>query len=1140
MLQLKNIKKQYVSGDNKVQALNGVSLSFRHNEFVSILGQSGCGKTTLLNIVGGLDRYSEGDLIINGKSTKQFKDRDWDTYRNHTIGFVFQSYNLIPHQTVLQNVELALTLSGVKKAERRRRAKEALVKVGLGDQLRKKPSQLSGGQMQRVAIARALVNDPAVILADEPTGALDTETSVQVMELLKEVARDRLVVMVTHNPDLAEEYSTRIIRMLDGNIIDDSAPLTDEEVAAELELEQMQAAADNQKRRRREKKPSMSFFTAFGLSLKNLFTKKGRTALTAFAGSIGIIGIALITAVSNGMTTYINAVQEDTLSSYPLTLEASHTDMGSLLTTFIGEASSHGDHDKDAVYQKAMLYDLVNSLNNMNSSENDLKSFKEFLEARMADDSKDNTLPDAINGIQYGYDLELLVYTKSVDGTILRSDTEQLLMDLMIEHLSMDMSGFMSMSESYGFGGMMTMGTTQLWQEMLPATNGGLINPLLLNQYEIIDGGRWPTAYNEIVLVVDENNEIDDMTLYALGLKSKADMDALAAASKGQQTIQVEDKKWTYDEIRAMEFHVVLPYDCYSYNDATSLYEDIRVDKNGKESPVGLQFLYDNALPLKVTGIIRPKEDTSAGMLTGNIAYTSALTAHIINEGKNAPVIQAQMASPDVDVTTGLPFKPTTNAITSESFAAYLTTLTDDVKARVWVSYVSVISDKALAEAVDPVMAATPIEQMKATLTAMSAQMDPQTAAYLAQLDDKGVQQYYRSMLEQQEAGKFAATKKAEYAAKTPAEIAAEMASVQNSLTDEERMNLYKAAEFIRYVNSLDENGKANTYVDILVADQIAAMEDQINQMSRDELVAYIQNILSSGTLEIPGDYQQYMDQMLQKDEKGLKETCISLIHSDAMQTEKTTRAKVMQNLADLGMTTPAMQAGMLTQSISGYTIDQFVTYYDNVLVFSDSNYDDKLVELGKLDLDSPASINIYASSFENKDIIEAAIADYNEGKDELDKIVYTDYVGLMMSSITTIIDAITYVLISFVAISLIVSSIMIGVITLISVQERTKEIGILRAIGASKRNVSSMFNAETVIIGFTSGLLGVGITYALCIPINIILFALTDIPNLKAILPVEAAVILVIISVVLTLFAGIIPSRSAAKKDPVVALRTE
>ncbi len=1139
MLQLNNITKVYAAGDNAVQALDGVSLSFRHNEFVSILGPSGCGKTTLLNIVGGLDRYTDGDLVIGGTSTKQFKDRDWDTYRNHTIGFVFQSYNLIPHQTVLQNVELALTLSGVPKAERRRRAKAALEQVGLGDQLRKKPSQMSGGQMQRVAIARALVNDPAIILADEPTGALDTETSVQVMDLLKEVARDRLVVMVTHNPDLAEEYSTRIIRMLDGKIIDDSAPLSEEEIAAEKELEQKNATPSDRKLRRREKKPSMSFTTAFGLSLKNLFTKKGRTTLTAFAGSIGIIGIALISAVSNGMTTYINAVQEDTLSSYPITLEATHTDLGSIMTAFMGSAASSGDHEKDAVYQKAMMYELVNALNNRQTTENDLKSFKKFLEKEMADTSKDNELRDAINGIRYGYDLNLLVYTKNVDGTILRSDTEELLMELMIEHLQMDMSGFMSMGESYGFGGMMSMGN-ELWQEILPGNNGELINPLLHNQYDIIDGGRWPKAYNEIVLVVDENNEIDDMTLYALGLKSKAEMDALAEASKNQSSIEIEEKRWTYEEIRNMEFRVVFPFDCYTYDESTGLYTDMRVDKNGEENLLGLQMLYDNALPLKVTGIIRPKEDATSTILSGNIAYTSALTAYIINQGQDAPVVQAQLANPDVDVTTGLPFKPTTNALTAEEFAAYLTTLDDATKAKMWIAYASTLTPEDLDKMVDPQMEATPLEQMKATLQAMSAQMDPQTAAMLAALDDEGVRNYYRTILAQQATAKHAAETQAKYALMDPAAVAAELTAAHATLTDEQRMNLYKTAEFILYVNKLDENGKANAYVDILVADQMAALVEQINGMSHEDLVAFIEGLLSSGNLQIPGDYQQYVEQLLKKDEASLKETCIGLIKSDTMQTEATTRKEILQSLAANGLDTPAAQAAALTQLMGTYTIDRFINYYDNVLVFSETTYKDMLVTLGKLDLDSPSSISIYASSFENKDIIEAAIADYNEGKDELEKIIYTDYVGLMMSSVTTIIDAITYVLIAFVAISLIVSSIMIGVITLISVQERTKEIGILRSIGASKRNVSSMFNAETVIIGFSAGLLGVLITYLLCIPINLILHAITGIPNLNAILPWQVAVILVGISVLLTLFAGIIPSRSAAKKDPVVALRTE
>jgi len=1135
MLQLSRIHKTYASGDLAVEALRGVSLNFRHNEFVSILGPSGCGKTTLLNIIGGLDRYTKGDLVINGRSTKGFGNRDWDTYRNHTVGFVFQSYNLIPHQSVLQNVELALTLSGVSKKERRHRAKEALEQVGLGNQLRKKPGEMSGGQMQRVAIARALVNNPDIILADEPTGALDTETSVQVMEILKEVARDRLVVMVTHNPELAETYSTRIIKMLDGEITGDSAPLTDEELAAE---ESWSAARSEEEKKK--KRPSMSFATSFGLSLKNLFTKKGRTALTAFAGSIGIIGIALITAVSNGMTTYIDTVQENTLSSYPLTLEATHTDMGSLLETFMGEASSHGEHSKDAVYQKSILYDMVNSLNNMSSSQNDLKAFKEYLETTMADTAEDNALRNAINGIRYGYNMEMLVYTKTEAGDIQRSDTEKLLMDLMIKHLGVDMSGMMSMSESYGFGNMMTMGGRKLWQEMLPGNNGELVNPLLLNQYEIIDGGRWPAAYNEIVLVVDKNNEIDDMTLYALGLKSEAEMDALAAASMNQQTIEVEEKHWTYEEIRAMDFRVVFPYECYQYDEATGLYYDMRTNKDGNDNQLGLQLLYDNALPLKVTGIIRPKEDATAAMLTGNVGYTSALTAHIINEGKNAPVIKAQLANPDVDVTTGLPFKPTTSAITAEDFGRYLDELDDVTKAQMWISYVSAISPTELDKIVTPLVEATPIQQMRTTLTAMFAQTDPGTAAMLAELNDQGIRDYYRTVLNQQETATYAAAKQAEYARKAPADVAAELVAAQSSITDEQRMSLYKAAEFILYVNKLDENGKGNAYVDILVADQINALVEQINGMTREELVAFIENMLTSGDLAVPGDYQQYLEPLLQKDEKSLKETCIGIIKGDDMQTEEKTREQIRQQLTAQGLGDPASQALALQRMMGSYTVSQFEHYYDDVLAFSDTTYEDNLVTLGKLDLDSPSAINIYASSFENKDIIENAIASYNKGRDELQRIVYTDYVGIIMSSVTTIINAITYVLIAFVAISLIVSSIMIGVITLISVQERTKEIGILRAIGASKRNVSSMFNAETVIIGFTSGLLGVVITYLLCIPINIILHALTGIANLSAILPLPAAIILVGISVVLTLFAGIIPSRSAAKKDPVVALRTE
>ena len=570
MLELKNIRKDYPAGDGTVHALKGISLQFRESEFVSILGPSGCGKTTMLNIIGGLDQYTEGDLVINGRSTKDFKDRDWDAYRNHSIGFVFQSYNLIPHQSVLRNVELALTLSGVSKSERRQRAKKVLEDVGLGDQLNKKPSEMSGGQMQRVAIARALVNNPDIILADEPTGALDTETSVQVMDILKEVAKDRLVIMVTHNPDLAEKYSTRIIRMLDGEILSDTAPITATELKAHQTKEQPVG---------RKKKPSMSLFTAFGLSLKNLISKKGRTILTSFAGSIGIIGIALIFAVSQGMTSYINTMQEDTLSSYPLTIQATHVDIGSLMSAFIDSASANEDHDNDGVYTKPIVYDMIHALNNMETTENDLTSFKNYIETQRADADSETGLHQAINGVQYTYDLDLLIYTENVDGTIIQSDTQTLLQELVAEHMGMSMATSMeSMSSAPGMSmmSMMSPGSGMtLWQEMLPGENGKLVSELLEKQYDVVYGS-WPTEYNEIVLVLDENNELDDMTLYALGLKSKADMDAIMESAINKTDLEKVTDSWTYEEICGMEFRTILNADCYVQDEMTGLYTDLR------------------------------------------------------------------------------------------------------------------------------------------------------------------------------------------------------------------------------------------------------------------------------------------------------------------------------------------------------------------------------------------------------------------------------------------------------------------------------------------------------------------------------------------------------------------------------------
>ena len=1000
MLELKNIVKEYPAGGQPVEALKGVSLQFRESEFVSILGPSGCGKTTLLNIIGGLDQYTSGDLVINGRSTKDYKDRDWDAYRNHSVGFVFQSYNLIPHQTVLQNVELALTLSGVSKAERRRRAKEALERVGLGSQLKKRPSEMSGGQMQRVAIARAIVNDPDIVLADEPTGALDTETSVQVMEILKEISKDRLIVMVTHNPELAQRYSTRIVRMLDGQVTGDTAPLTPEEAQKERA-----ASVKKDEAARKAKRPSMSLWTSFGLSLKNLFTKKGRTALTSFAGSIGIIGIALIYAVSQGTTAYIDAVQEDTLSSYPLTLQSQEMDLGSLMEEFIDAAQSTDEHQLDGVYQKPMIYDMVNALSSSETIENDLASFKTYLEQRLKD--PEDPLYNAVSGVQYTYDPQLLVYTENVDGDILLSDSQELMEDLLQEYFSIDMAAMSDLRSSYGMDSLassMGGGSMVLWQEMLPGDDGALISPMLEDQYDLVYGS-WPNDYNEVVLVLDENNELDDMALYALGLKPQEEMDAIMQAAVDQTEVELEDQSWSYEEICSREYKTVLNADCYAYDEASGLYVDLR------DTDAGLRYLYDNGITLQVSGIIRPNEDASAHMLSGSIGYTSALTEHLAQASQDSAAIQAQMDSPNRDIFTGLPFQESTG-----------------------------------------------------------------------------------------------------------------------NLTDEE-----KESDFRSYVSGLEEQDKAETYLAI----QSLPTQEQIDQavgqstgsMSREEMESTLQEALTS---QASLDESQVEDYIAAMSDEELSDLFTQMAEE---QFKAQYAAQVQQQLAAME---PAQMAAALDAAMDTYTTQQCAQYYDEVLTFSDSTYEENLVQLGYIDLDDPASISLYAASFEDKDVIEQAIADYNETKDDLEQIQYTDYIGLMLSSITTIINAITYVLIAFVAVSLVVSSIMIGVITLISVQERTKEIGILRAIGASKRNVSSMFNAETVIIGFTSGALGVLITWVLCIPINAILHHLTGIQTLSAFLPLPTALVLVLISTALTLFSGIIPSRSAAKKDPVVALRTE
>ena len=802
--------------------------------------------------------------------------------------------------------------------------------------------------------------------------------------------------------------------MLDGLIIDDTAPLSEAEYAAHR-LKDNAALEAKKASKKKEKKPSMSLATAFMLSLKNLFTKKGRTILTSFAGSIGIIGIALIFSVSNGMTTYIDTLQEDTLSAYPLTLEAQHTDLSSLLESFMGSAESGETHENDAVYQKKAIYDLLNAFSNLRTTENDLKSFKAYLEAERAKENSASGLHSAVNGVQYTYDYDLLIYTKN-DQTIVRSDTTVLMNELLKEHLGFDMSAMMGGSggstQMGGIMGMMSSASSQsssLWQELLPGDNGALINPLIEKQYDLVYGS-YPNGYDEILLVLDENNEIDDVTLYALGLVSREQVDAVMSAAISGKPVDeslITKTKWTYEEICAQEYRTILPADCYRLNEETGLYEDYRLNA------IGLDYLYrEHSIPLRVVGIVKPNEDAVAGMLTGSICYTSALTKYISEHNKVSPALVAQLENPRIDVLSGLPFE---------------------------------------------------------------------------------------------EAG--------------------------DSMTNAEKL-----AAIMTYASDLDEKGKADFFVRIMsvpTAEEVStAVSQQLGAMTSEQINAILIQVLQSQMSGVDEEaLLGYIDAMEETQKNAM------LVGILDMQYRAQYAAGVKQNLASMS---DAEKAAALTATLANLTEARGGELYDYAMQFSESSYDANIRALGYIDLDVPSSINLYASTFADKDVIVEAIAKYNETVPELSRIAYTDYVGLMMSSITTIIDAITYVLVAFVAISLIVSSIMIGVITLISVQERTKEIGILRALGASKGDVSGMFNAETVIIGFTSGLLGVVVTYLLCIPINLILYSFTGISGLRAMLPIGIAVALTVISVLLTLFAGIIPSRSAAKKDPVVALRTE
>lgn len=883
MLQLRNIVKDYHTGDEVVQALKGVSVNFRRNEFVSILGQSGCGKTTLLNIVGGLDQYTSGDLVINGKSTKDFKSRDWDSYRNNSVGFVFQSYNLIPHQSVLSNVELALTLSGVSKAERRKRAKEVLEKVGLGSQIHKKPNQMSGGQMQRVAIARALINDPDILLADEPTGALDTETSVQIMDLLKEIAKDKLVIMVTHNPELAQQYSTRIVKLLDGNVIDDTNPFSDEDEAKEDDGSYT------------PRKTSMSLFTAFSLSLNNLMTKKGRTFLTAFAGSIGIIGIALILSLSSGFQKYINDVQEETLATYPIQITKKAMDYSELLSKMVGnneEDSSHNHKGENKVYSGDIMGDMLVSMVS-DVKENDLETFKNYIE----DDA--NGFTKYTSDITYTYDTPLYVFNEnSANGGIAQVNPSTTMTDMGFGGMADAQESTADFMSAFSYGN----SSMDMWTQMLDNQD------LLKQQYDVL-AGHWPENKNEVVLVVDKNNEISDFTLYTLGIRDSSELsDMVSTILGGGEVPEIDKMEFSYDDLLNLKFKVVLPGNLYKKN-SDGTYTDMSTDADFLKTAVA------NGLEVKVSAVIRASDSAYATTIQpGYIGYTSELANYIVEENEKTDVLKAQLDSPDTDIFTGMPFS----------------------------------------------------------------------------------------------------------------------------------------------------DGKE------LTADDV-------------DMDSVMQQLMASG--QVTEDMQAQM---------------------------------------------ASMSKDQLFEMLKGYGFFQEST----------ATYEDNMTKLGYSELAKPASINLYCAEFADKDEITKLIDKYNADYPD-SEITYTDYIGIMLSSVTKIINAITYVLIAFVAISLIVSSIMIGIITYISVLERTKEIGILRSIGASKKDISRVFNAETFIIGLFSGLIGIGVTVLLNIPISKVIEGFINVSGVSA-LPWKGGVALVVISVILTLIGGLIPSRLAAKKDPVIALRSE
>lgn len=986
MLEIRNIVKNYETGSETVHALKGVSIAFRESELVSILGQSGCGKTTLLNIIGGLDQYTSGDLIINGQSTKQYKSADWDIYRNHSVGFIFQSYNLIPHQSVLSNVELALTLSGVSKAERRRRAKEALEKVGLGNQLNKRPNQMSGGQMQRVAIARALVNDPDILLADEPTGALDSETSIQIMELVKEIAKDRLVIMVTHNPELAEKYSTRIVKLLDGHIVGDSDPFDPAKEPAHSEVRKSEVT--------KGQKTSMSFLTALSLSKNNLMTKKGRTFLTSFAGSIGIIGIALILSLSNGVQEYINSVERSTLASFPVSIQHETVDYTSLMTSMMNvRDNAEENRDPDRIYTNDISTEMMKTmLSEMQT--NNLAEFKEYLE------SDPDGISASIEEIQYSYDSNLYIYGHSADGDIMQINPSTVMSAMMGQSMADNVS---QMTNTYSsLMGSSSMSSYDAFRELLSTD-------MLKTEYEVL-AGRLPEAYNEVVVLVTDRNELSDVTLYTLGLRDQGELEGMMSSVMVGESFDLDtgDLSFSYDDLMGMEFSMLTAPEFYQKND-DGTWTDMRSDSEFMEQAA------ENGLKLKVVGILKPDADSLISSTnSGGIGYTHALTEYMIDKTNSSELVKEQKENPDVDVFTGIEFPKADEEeeqpmSQSEAMEMLTGMLTEEQRTKLNEGIMAALTEEQQAQIQSAMMGMVSDEQMN------SIMMGVLTPEQLTQLQSGAD---VNSLLTDAQKAQMSA----QIAASLTAEQNAELSTMMNGMVDPTKMY--------------------TLFMQVLTTDQL----------------------------------RQLMD----------------------MTKEPET---------------------------------------------TDATYDGNLKLLGVAELSEPSSMKIYATDFESKEKITQLIEKYNDSKiaddNQADVINYTDYVGLMMSSVSDIINAISYILIAFVAISLIVSSIMIGIITYISVLERTKEIGILRAMGASKRDISNVFNAETLIVGFSAGVIGIAVTLLLNIPINIIIENITGIANV-ALLPWQGGVILVVISMLLTLIAGLVPAGVAAKKDPVEALRTE